>query len=67
MSIDLNQRINMSTYLNKESCMRFLGQTLASAVKKLNELVDIENDEKNGTNMIIAGIINKYLTMDIVG
>jgi hypothetical protein len=48
MSIDLNERINMSTYLNKESCKRVLGQTLASAVKKLNELVEIENHQKNG-------------------
>jgi hypothetical protein len=48
MSIDLNERVDMSTYLNEQNCKKILGQTLASAVKKLNDLIYIENQKKNG-------------------
>jgi hypothetical protein len=48
MSGDLNRRIDMSTYLNKECCRRLLGQCVASSVKNLNDLVDIEKLKKNG-------------------
>jgi hypothetical protein len=48
MSIDLNHRIDMSTYLNEKSCKKLLGQSLASAVKHLNDFADIENLKKNG-------------------
>jgi len=43
MPVDLNKRIEISTYLNEQNCKKILGQSLASAVKKLNDLVDIEN------------------------
>ena len=39
--------VNMSTYLNEKDIKIFLGQTLASSVKNLNELVYIENLQKN--------------------
>ena len=48
MSINLNNNIDMSTYLNEEGCKKILGKCIASSVKKLNELVDIENLKKNG-------------------
>ena len=37
----------MTRYLNEKDIKIILGQTLASAVKKLNELVYIENLQKN--------------------
>ena len=43
MPVDLNKRIEISTYLNEQNCKKILGQSLASAVKKLCDLVDIEN------------------------
>ena len=43
MPVDLNKRIEISTYLNEQNCKKILGQSLASAVKKLSDLVDIEN------------------------
>lgn len=43
----LNENLNISTYLNEKDIKIILGQTLASAVKKLNELVYIENLQKN--------------------
>ena len=43
MSVDLNKRIEISTYLNEQNCEKILEQSLASAVKKLSDLVDIEN------------------------
>jgi hypothetical protein len=36
----------MSTYLNEEDCEKLLEQTIASAVKKLNKYVNIENYKK---------------------
>jgi len=43
MSVDLNKRIELSTYLNEQNCEKILEQSLALAVKKLSDLVDIEN------------------------
>ena len=43
MLVDLNKRIELSTYLNEQNCEKILEQSLASAVKKLSDLVDIEN------------------------
>ena len=43
MPVDLNKRIEISTYLNEQNCEKILEQSLASAVKKLSDLVDIEN------------------------
>jgi ribosome assembly protein YihI (activator of Der GTPase) len=37
----------MSTYLNKEDCKIFLKKIMATAVKKLNELNEIKNEEKD--------------------
>ena len=39
----LNENLNMSTYLNEKDIKIILEQSLASAVKKLSDLVDIEN------------------------
>ena len=44
----MSDDIDMSTYLNEKVCKKLLGQTLASAVKNLNQLVEIETQQKNG-------------------
>ena len=46
MSVDSNDYIDMSTYLNEEDCEKLLEQSIASAVKKLNEYVNIDNYKK---------------------
>jgi hypothetical protein len=78
MSLELNEYIDMSIYLNKQFCKKILSQTLASAVKKLSEYVNIQNHkkingkrkcfEKNKENKIIEELhalnnIIKYVTI----
>jgi hypothetical protein len=46
MSFHLNNSIDTSTYLNEEDCVKIVRQAIASAVKKLNEYVNIENYKK---------------------
>jgi len=46
MSVDSNEYIDMSTYLNERNCKKILGQSLASVVKKLYEYANIENHKK---------------------
>jgi|LauGreSuBDMM15SN_2_FD.fasta_scaffold00117_4 hypothetical protein len=50
MSVNLNEcidiDIDMSTYLNEEDCDKLLEKSIASAVKKLNEYVNIDNHKK---------------------
>ena len=65
MSVDLNKCIDMSTYLNEQNCKKILGQSLASAVKKLNELVEIENRKKNGKRKCYEKIKEKKLMEEL--
>jgi hypothetical protein len=48
MSVNLNECIDIdtSTYLNDEDCEKLLEKSIASAVKKLNEYVNIDNYKK---------------------
>lgn len=46
MSLELNEHIDMSIYLNEETCKKILSQTLASSIKKLYEYVNIQNHKK---------------------